>query len=95
MSAKVLSPRELYAFGRYRLDATGRMLFRDDDAVSLSPKQIDTLIVLVRARGAVVERERLVNEVWPDTFVEDGGLSRNISVIRKALEEGHDGRAFI
>jgi DNA-binding winged helix-turn-helix (wHTH) protein/TolB-like protein/Tfp pilus assembly protein PilF len=95
MSANLLSSRELYAFADYRLDATGRTLFRRGEGVPLPPKQIDTLIVLVRARGAVVERDRLVSEVWPDTFVEDGALSRNISLLRKALEEDSDGQGFI
>jgi DNA-binding winged helix-turn-helix (wHTH) protein/TolB-like protein/Flp pilus assembly protein TadD len=90
-----LKTREMYAFGVYRLDAAGRVLFRDDQPVPLTPKQIDTLIVLVRAQGAVVDRDRLIKEVWPDTFVEEAGLTRNISALRKALEEGGDGQAYI
>ncbi len=85
-----LKPRELYAFGPYRLDAAGRVLFRDDRAIALAPKQIDTLIVLVRARGTVVDRETLVTQVWPDTFVEEAGLTRNVSLLRKAIEAGDE-----
>jgi DNA-binding winged helix-turn-helix (wHTH) protein len=68
-----LKSQEMYEFGPYRLDATGRMLFRADRAIPLPPKQIDTLIILVRARGAVVDRETLVSQVWPETFVEEAG----------------------
>ena len=81
-----LKPQEIYAFGPYRLDAAGRVLYLADRAVPLPPKQIDTLIVLIRAGGAVVDRESLVSQVWPDTFVEEAGLTRNISMLRKALE---------
>jgi DNA-binding winged helix-turn-helix (wHTH) protein/TolB-like protein/Tfp pilus assembly protein PilF len=90
----MLQPSELYGFGDYRLDATGRVLFRGNQVVGLSPKQIDTLIILVRAGGSVVDRDRLVREVWPDSFVEDGALSRNISILRKTLE-GPDGQPLI
>lgn len=83
-----LKPKELYAFGPYRLDAAGRVLYLDDRAIPLTPKQIDTLIVLVRARGAVVDRETLVSQVWPETFVEEAGLTRNVSMLRKAIEAG-------
>lgn len=85
-----LKSQEMYEFGPYRLDATGRMLFRADRAIPLPPKQIDTLIILVRARGAVVDRETLVSQVWPETFVEEAGLTRNVSLLRKALETGDE-----
>jgi len=81
-----LKPQEIYLFGPYRLDAGVLVLFRDERPVPLTPKQVQTLVVLVRAQGSVVSREQLVNEVWPDTFVEEAGLTRNISVLRKALE---------
>jgi DNA-binding winged helix-turn-helix (wHTH) protein/TolB-like protein len=90
-----LKTREMYAFGAYRLDAAGRVLFREDQPVALTPKQIDTLIVLIRAQGAVVDRDHLIKEVWPDTFVEEAGLTRNISALRKALEESGDGQSYI
>lgn len=46
-------------------------------------------MVLLRHAGQLVPKEDLMREVWPDTFVEEGGLARNISVLRKAL--GGDG----
>lgn len=82
-------------FGRFRLDAAARVLYRDGEPVPLTLKQVQTLAVLVREAGEVVDRDRLMREVWPDTFVEDGGLTRNISAIRKALGDGVDGAAFI
>lgn len=44
-----------------------------------------TLVVLLRHAGQLVSKEDLMREVWPDTFVEEGGLARNVSVLRKAL----------
>jgi len=41
--------------------------------------------VLVQHAGAVVRKAELIEQIWPDSFVEDTGLTRNISVLRQAL----------
>ena len=63
------------------------MLFRQGEVVPLVPKAIDTLHVLLERRGRVVEKAELMKLVWPDTTVEDVGLARNISLLRKALDD--------
>jgi DNA-binding winged helix-turn-helix (wHTH) protein/TolB-like protein/tetratricopeptide (TPR) repeat protein len=78
-------PNALYDFGTCRLDARQHQLFRDGAVVPLTPKAFDTLLLLVRRHGEVVSRQELVAQVWQGTFVEDAGLTRNISVLRKAL----------
>jgi DNA-binding winged helix-turn-helix (wHTH) protein/TolB-like protein/Tfp pilus assembly protein PilF len=72
-----------------------RILLRDGEVVPLTPKQFDLLLVLVEKRGRVVEKERLMEEVWPGTAVEEGNLTVNISTLRKALEEGANGARYI
>lgn len=81
--------KRLFEFGPYRLDADDRLLYRDSTLLPLPPKAIDTLLALVGNHDRVVEKEELLKAVWPDTFVEEGGLARNISILRKAL--GDDG----
>lgn len=81
--------REMWLFGPFRIDTQARVVFRGDTPVELTPKQVDTLMVLVREHGQVVERERLIEEVWRGSFVEESGLTRNISALRKALTEGN------
>ncbi len=76
-------------FGRFELRPADYLLLADGGPVRLTPKAFDTLAALVRRRGSVVSREDLMREVWPDTFVEDAGLTQNISVIRKLLNEPH------
>jgi DNA-binding winged helix-turn-helix (wHTH) protein len=85
--------RTHYAFGRFRLSADGSMLLRDGVVVSLAPKALRTLLTLVEHAGEVVTKAHLIETVWPDSFVEDTGLTRNISVIRQAL--GEDGERLI
>jgi len=77
----------VYAFGPFHYDAEQRLLFRQDEVVPLVPKAIDTLHVLLERRGRVVEKADLMKLVWPDTTVEDVGLARNISLLRKALDD--------
>lgn len=76
---------EIYEFGPYRLDSRARVLLRDGEIVRLTPKVLDTLLVLVRNAGNPVTKEELLQAVWPDTFVEESNLLQNISVLRKAL----------
>jgi len=55
----------------------------------LTPKAFETLRVLVEQSGHLVERDVLLKAVWPNTVVEDGGLTRNISVLRRILGGGN------
>lgn len=84
-----------YEFGPFRLDATALVLLRDGERVPLTPKIIDTLLLLIRERGQVVEKEELLRKVWPEAFVEEGNLTWNISALRKALGEGPNAARYI
>jgi len=77
----------IYSFGPFRYDASQRLLFRGGELFPLPPKALETLHVLLEQRGSIVEKSDLMKLVWPDTNVEEVGLARNISLLRKALEE--------
>jgi Tol biopolymer transport system component/DNA-binding winged helix-turn-helix (wHTH) protein len=79
--------RSSFEFGPFRLDTVEHALSRDGRRLPLTPKVYDVLRVLVENAGHLVEKERLLQEVWPNTFVEEGALNRNISVLRKTLGE--------
>jgi pimeloyl-ACP methyl ester carboxylesterase/DNA-binding winged helix-turn-helix (wHTH) protein len=85
----------LYEFGAFRIDATERLLFCGETAVSLTPKVFDTLLVLVENCGHVLGKEELMKKVWPDSFVEENNLAQNISILRKVLSEGDGGLKYI
>jgi DNA-binding winged helix-turn-helix (wHTH) protein/tetratricopeptide (TPR) repeat protein len=85
----------LYDFDRFRLNAKERLLLRDGKPVSLTIKAFEVLLTLVQNRGRLIEKEELIKKVWQDTAVEEGNLTVNISVLRKALGEGTDGRRYI
>ena len=78
----------MYEFGSFRLDGKGRILFRRNVPVALPPKAVDTLLMLVENAGDVLYKSEILRHVWKDAFVEEGSLTRTISLLRKALDEG-------
>jgi TolB-like protein/DNA-binding winged helix-turn-helix (wHTH) protein/Flp pilus assembly protein TadD len=87
--------RRFYQFGPFRLDPNRHRLFRGDEVVALSPKAIQTLILLVENRGRLLERETLMDALWPDVIVEDANLTVAVSQLRKALNQNGDNAEFI
>lgn len=79
--------RRLYEFGPFLLDPAQRRLSKDRTLVQVAPKGIDILIFLVEHRGEVVTKDDLIQNVWPNTFVEEANLSQNVFLLRKALGE--------
>lgn len=90
--------RLVFSFPPFRLDPSQRLVTSDGQPISLTPKEFDTLFALVEAGGRVVDKEELISRVWPDSYVGDGSLARNISVLRKTLGEDviqtHRGRGY-
>ena len=87
--------KHLYEFGPFRLDPQKRLLTRGSETVSLSPKALETLIVLVENRHRVVSKDDLMKTLWPDSFVEESNLSQNIFVLRKALGDSTQEKRYI
>jgi len=89
------SAKPVYCFGPFRYDSAQRLLLREGETVPLAPKVGETLRVLLERHGTVVEKSELMRELWPDTTVEEIGLARNISQLRKALGDESDAGRFI
>jgi serine/threonine protein kinase len=85
----------LYEFGPFRFDPQERLLQRGDGPVSLSPKLIETLYLLLQNAGHLVEKDDLIEYVWPDAVVEEGNLNKNIFVLRKTLGQWGEGVEYI
>lgn len=86
---------DYFQFGTFRLDASERVLLRDGRLVPLPAKVLSTLLLLVRNNGRVVEKEVLMNEVWPDEYVEEGNLAQHIFILRRALGESTENPNYI
>ncbi|HEU4386425.1 MAG TPA: winged helix-turn-helix domain-containing protein, partial [Blastocatellia bacterium] len=84
-----------YEFGPFLVDAVKCVLTREGEAVPLSLKAFETLLVLIQHRGQVLEKDEILSLVWPDTVVEENNLARNISALRKALDEHPNEHQYI
>ena len=84
-----------YEFGPYQLNPSKRILTRDGEGIPLTPKATEILLVLVKHARQLVEKDELLKEVWPDTFVEEANLSQNIFTLRRALGDDRTGPKYI
>ncbi len=86
----------IYEFGPFQLNPRETLLVnKDGGVVQLTPKVFDTLLALVEQAGHVVGKDDLMQQLWPDTLVEEGSLTQNISLLRRALAEGNGGKKYI
>ena len=84
-----------YAFGPFRLLPGERILRRGHQVLTLPPKAFETLLLLVRNPGHLMRKEDLLTALWSDSFVEEGSLTRQISLLRKVLADAGVAGAYI
>ena len=72
-------------FGRFRLDATNECLWQGSQAISLRPKAFAVLKLLVEHSGQLVTKKKLLETVWPETYVGDAVLKASIRQLREAM----------
>jgi DNA-binding winged helix-turn-helix (wHTH) protein/TolB-like protein len=92
---KLNASNGLYEFGLFRLEARERRLLKDRKPIALQPKVFDTLRLLVENAGHVVTKGELMTALWPEIAVEEGNLTKNIWLIRKALGETEGENRYI
>ncbi|HMV51884.1 MAG TPA: winged helix-turn-helix domain-containing protein, partial [Blastocatellia bacterium] len=87
--------KELYEFDQFSLDTERLKLLRAGEALSLPPKAVELLLLLVERQGQIVEKEFLMTSLWRDAVVEESNLTQNIYLLRKALGKTAEGQSFI
>jgi TolB-like protein/DNA-binding winged helix-turn-helix (wHTH) protein/Tfp pilus assembly protein PilF len=87
--------KHLYEFGSFRLDPAERLLRRGPERIDLPPRVFDTLVALVESRGRLLEKDELMDQVWPDATVEENNLTQAIYLLRKILQDGENGARYI
>ena len=85
----------VYEFGDYRINPGNLLLTRGGQPIALTPKVFDTLLLLVKRSGEVLEKEEFLRAIWPDTIVEENNLNQNISIVRRALGETAGEHRFV
>jgi TolB-like protein/DNA-binding winged helix-turn-helix (wHTH) protein/tetratricopeptide (TPR) repeat protein len=90
------TPAHFYEFGDFRLDTAKRLLQRlDGTTVPLTPRVFETLLYMVEHHDTVLDKERLMEAVWPDSIVEENNLSQNISTLRHIFGETPASHSYI
>lgn len=106
MQAKVLSAtpmvrpapgRPLEGDGRGRLSFLAfdlfpmeRQLRRNGEPVDIGSRAFDLLVVLVTARGQIVSKAAIFDQVWPSMTVEESNLRFQMSALRRVLGDDRD-----
>jgi DNA-binding winged helix-turn-helix (wHTH) protein/Tol biopolymer transport system component len=84
-----------YRFGPFTIDPGKRALTRDGTSIPLTPKAFDLLLYLVQNPNQVVTKEELLQNVWSGAIVEEGNLTQNVFLLRKALAGTSDDTGMI
>ncbi len=84
-SQAAVAPAE--KFGDVVINTAARTVMRNGSSVSLTPKEFDLLVALVRRRGSVASRHELLREVWEhQAEVQTRTVDIHIAELRRKLE---------
>lgn len=90
-----MAPAQRFLFDDFLLDVGNRSLLRGGSLVELNPRYFDALALPVRAQGALVGKQRFMDEVWGDTVVTDAALTQCIKDVRRALGDDAANPRFV
>ncbi len=85
----------VYQFDNYILDTGKRKLFYGGEIVDLSTRAYQILLYLIKNKGKIVEKDKLINNVWNDSFVEENNLAVHISALRRVFGEKRNKNKYI
>ena len=90
------TPANFYEFGAFQLDPVKRLLRRlDGTPVPLTPRVFDTLLYMVEHHDSVMDKERIMEAVWPDSIVEENNLAQAIWKLRQVFGETPGSHSYI
>ena len=86
----------IYEFDGFRLDPARRQFISaNGQPITLTSRVFDTLLYFVKHHGELMNKDTLLQAIWPDTVVEEGNLTQTVSVLRRALGEHRNEHRFI
>lgn len=79
--------KTLIRCGEFSLDTQARILYARSQEIDLNPKQCQLLALFFNHPNQVLERSRIMREVWNTDYIEDTStLNVHMRLIRDALE---------
>jgi Tol biopolymer transport system component/DNA-binding winged helix-turn-helix (wHTH) protein len=90
-------PNAIYHFGEFRLDAGRRLLFREGvpEALNVTPKVVDALLLFAQHPHELLDKDRLMSELWPGLVVEESSITQVIYAARRVLGEARGENRYI
>ena len=85
----------LIKFEKYEIDRARWQLSWKDEPLPLNRKTFDLLLYLIDHRERVVGKEELLQELWPEQFIEESNLTQHVFLLRKALSRHDSGLKII
>lgn len=74
-----------YRFGDFLLRPQERQLLRSGEAVPVTARAFDVLVLLVQRNGRLVTKDELMQQVWAGVVVEDNNIAVQVAQLRKLL----------
>lgn len=74
-----------YKFDVFKLTVSPLKLYKNGQPLSLTPKSLKILILLIKNEGQIVSKEMILKEVWQDSYISESVLAVNINTLRKIL----------
>jgi len=92
-----MAMRTVFEFGDFIFDADQRRLVRraSAEAVPLTPKAMDALNYLLNHRQELLDKDTLLQAIWPNVTVEENSLTQTISTLRRVLGEARGQNRYI
>lgn len=78
---------KIMEFGRYQLNEMSGQLLLDGREVSLQPKTLQLLFLLVENHQRTVTKDEIIARIWQGRIVEENNLAQRIFHLRRALGE--------
>ena len=77
-----------FSYETLLIDFTAHLIYIDNEKVTLSPKEYDLLVYMIKNKGVALTRERLISDVWGyEFFGDDRTLDTHIKLLRKSLKQ--------
>lgn len=93
---RAMAASDRYAFGNFVLERSQQRVLRSDGTeLNLTPRLFSALLLFVENPGVLLDKDRLMQSLWPGLVVEENNLSQTISGLRRALGDGPQGSQYI
>jgi DNA-binding winged helix-turn-helix (wHTH) protein/tetratricopeptide (TPR) repeat protein len=84
-----------YRFGPFCLDTAAYQLSRDEQVIPAPPKVLDLLRLLASQPTALVTKDAILAELWPDVAVTDNAITQVVSELRDALDDDASAPTYV